>query len=195
MELAYLRVSSAGQHTDRQLTDLKLPIEQMYVDHCSGKDKDRPELQNLLRHLREGDVVHVHSLDRLARNLKDLMDLLDQMIGKGAEVRFHKENLIFAADKTNPMNRLLLQIFGALAEWERALIRERQAEGYEAARRSGKHLGRPSKVTEEQKEKVREAFRKDMLYNVARLSRETGVPPTSCRVIRKQLQEATEKTS
>ena len=187
MELGYIRVSTFAQHTDRQLADLKLPAECLYVDHSSGSNTDRPELQNLLKALREGDVVHIHSLDRLARNLKDLMNVLDKMLERGVTVHFHKENLVFSADKNNSMHRLMLQIFGGLAEWELALVRERQAEGIAAARRKGKKLGRPSKVTEAQKEQVREAFRKDPLYSVSRISRESGVPRSTCHGIREQL--------
>ncbi|MBQ7609054.1 MAG: recombinase family protein [Desulfovibrionaceae bacterium] len=189
MEIGYVRVSSEGQKTDRQLAELNLPAECLYVDRTSGKDVNRPELQNMLKALRPGDVLHIHSLDRLARNLKDLMSILDKLTEKGVEVRFHKENLAFTGDKQNPMSRLMLQIFGALAEWERSLIRERQAEGIRAAKRKGKPMGRPTTVTEDQRERVREALRKDMLYNIARLSRETGVPATTCRYIRKKMQE------
>lgn len=189
MEIGYVRVSSEGQNIDRQLADLNLPAENLYVDRTSGKDLNRPELQNMIKALRAGDILHIHSLDRLARNLKDLMNLLDQIIAKGVEIRFHKENLIFSSDKANPMNRLIIQIFGALAEWERALIKERQSEGIRAAKRAGRPIGRPTNVTEEQKEKVRETLKRDPLYCIARLSRETGVPPTSCRAIREKMKE------
>lgn len=191
MDIGYVRVSSESQNTDRQLAELNLPAEHLYVDRSSGKDINRPELQSMLKALRPGDILHVHSLDRLARNLKDLMNILDKLAEKGVELRFHKENLTFSANKQNPMNRLILQIFGALAEWERSLIRERQAEGIKAARKTGKHMGRPSSVTEEQKERVRDVFRTDMLYNVARLSRETGVPASTCRLIRERVKKET----
>ncbi len=189
MEIGYVRVSSESQNTDRQLAELQLPAENLYVDRTSGKNVNRPELQNMLKALRSGDVLHIHSLDRLARNLKDLMNILDRLTEKGVEVRFHKENLTFTGDRQNPMSRLMLQIFGALAEWERSLIRERQAEGIKAARKSGKHMGRPTTVTEEQRERVRESLRRDILYNIARLSRETGVPETTCRYIRQKMRE------
>ena len=195
MEIGYVRVSTESQNVDRQLADLNLPIENLYIDHSSGKDVNRPELQNMLKALRSGDILHIHSLDRLARNLKDLMNLLDTLTAKGVEVRFHKENLTFSTDQQNPMSRLMLQFFGAMAEWERALIRERQSEGIRAAKKSGKPIGRPTKVTDEQRERVREVFRRDMLYNVARLSRDTGVPETTCRYIRDKMKQEQENTN
>ena len=192
MEFGYIRVSTVGQNTDRQLRDLNLPSEALYIDHVSGKDTNRPELQHLLKALRPGDIVHVHSLDRLARNLKDLMSLLDQIRNKGVEVRFHKENLTLSPDSNNLVSMLFVQIFGALAEWELALQKERQAEGIAAARKLGKPLGRPTTVTQEQKEAVKARFREDIKANVARISREIGVPPTSCRLLRAQVQKEME---
>lgn len=187
MELGYVRVSSAGQNTDRQLAELNLPVENLYIDRSSGKDTERPELKNLMKSLRNGDILHVHSLDRLARNLKDLMKILDQLTAKGVEIRFHKENLTFKSDDPNSMNRLILQIFGALAEWERSIIKERQAEGISVARSKGKHMGRPSTVNNEQKEHVKKMFEGDILMPVARVSRESKVPYTTCRRIRDEI--------
>ncbi|MBR4607353.1 MAG: recombinase family protein [Lachnospiraceae bacterium] len=193
MEFGYIRVSSVGQNTDRQLADLSIPPENFFTDRLSGKDTERPELRNLLRTLREGDILHVHSLDRLSRNLRDLLKILDELIQKGVEIRFHKENLVFAHGRENSaMNRLILQIFGALAEWERSIIHQRQAEGIAQAKLQGKHLGRPSSVTKEQKEEVKRRLRQDMLMNLSRLSRETGVPRSTIRLIRSKMQEEQE---
>lgn len=193
MEFGYIRVSSVGQNTDRQLADLSIPPENFFTDRLSGKDTERPELRNLLRTLREGDILHVHSLDRLSRNLRDLLKILDELIQKGVEIRFHKENLVFANGRENSaMNRLILQIFGALAEWERSIIHQRQAEGIAQAKLQGKHLGRPSSVTKEQKEEVKRRLRQDMLMNLSRLSRETGVPRSTIRLIRSKMQEEQE---
>ena len=115
MEFGYIRVSSADQNTARQLADLDLPHENLYIDRCSGKDRDRPELKNLVRSARAGDIIHVHSLDRLARNLKDLLEIVDKLVSKGCELIIHKENLHFSKNKDDPMKKILLQIFGAFS--------------------------------------------------------------------------------
>lgn len=146
--VGYIRVSSTSQNTERQLADITL--DRVFTDKVSGKDTNRPELANCLNHLREGDVLHVHSIDRLARNLKDLQTLIEQLTSKGVSVRFYKEHLTFEAASASPMQTLMLQMLGAFAEFERTLIRERQREGIAAAKAQGKKLGAPAKVTDEQ---------------------------------------------
>jgi DNA invertase Pin-like site-specific DNA recombinase len=146
--VGYIRVSSTSQNTERQLADVTL--DKVFTDKASGKDSDRPELQNCIEHLRQGDVLHVHSIDRLARNLKDLQSLIETLTAKGVTVRFYKENLTFDGDKASPMQTLMLQMLGAFAEFERTLIRERQREGIEAAKAQGKKLGAPAKLSNEQ---------------------------------------------
>ena len=89
--VGYIRVSSVGQNTERQLADIELDLS--FIDKASGKDTNRPELTRCLAHLRNGDILHVHSIDRLARNLKDLQLLVEQLTSKGVSVHFHKENL------------------------------------------------------------------------------------------------------
>ena len=190
MDLWYVRVSTRSQHADRQLYDENIQPNQLYIDNCSARDADRPELRNLLRAVREGDVVHVHSVDRLGRNMKDILTLVDKIISKGAEIRFHQEGLSFSNSQNKPLSWLVLHIVGAFVQWEYSQIRERQEEGYEAARISGKPVGRPSNITEEQKEKVRNAFRNDPLYCVSRISRETGVPRSTCHRIREELKKS-----
>ena len=149
----YIRVSSTSQNTERQLVDVQL--DKTFIDKASGKDANRPELSNCLEHLREGDILHVHSIDRLARNLKDLQTLIDKLTHKGVTVKFHKEHLTFEAANTSPMQTLMLQMLGAFAEFERTLIRERQREGIEAAKASGKKLGAPAKLTPEQTAEIK----------------------------------------
>jgi len=141
--VGYIRVSSQGQNTARQLADIKLDKE--FVDMVTGSNQDREGLQECLAYVRAGDQLVVDSIDRLARNLQDLQEIVDRLIKKGVSVKFIKENLTFNANK-DPMATLTLQIMGAFAEFERTMIRSRQKEGIAAAKKAGKHLGRPIKV-------------------------------------------------
>jgi DNA invertase Pin-like site-specific DNA recombinase len=150
--IGYTRVSTTDQSTSRQLDGIKL--DRTFEDKVSGKSTDRPQLKACLDHLRDGDTLHVHSMDRLARNLQDLQSLVSDLTGKGVEVHFHKEALIFNTD-TGAMSKLMLQIMGAVAEFERALIKERQAEGIAKARKEGKHLGRKATLTPEQMKELK----------------------------------------
>ena len=102
-----------GQNTERQLADVAL--DRIFEDKISGKNTDRPELAKCLDHLREGDVLHIHSIDRLARNLKDLQTIVDDLKGKKVSTHFHKENLIFDASINNPMQQLMFQMLGSFA--------------------------------------------------------------------------------
>jgi DNA invertase Pin-like site-specific DNA recombinase len=137
--VGYIRVSSTNQNTVRQLVDVKL--DKVFTDRCSGAQADRPALTELLEWVREEDVVHVHSMDRLARNLQDLKELVAAINDKGASVKFHKESLEFSGEES-PMSELLLNLLGAVAQFERALIKERQREGIEAAKKRGAYKGR-----------------------------------------------------
>lgn len=114
----------------------------------SGKDVKRPQLQAMLNHVREGDTVVVHSLDRLGRNLVDLRKLVSDLTGRGVKLQFVKENLIFSGEDS-PMSNLLLSMLGAVAEFERALLLERQREGIAIAKRAGKYKGRKPSLNSE----------------------------------------------
>ena len=151
--VGYIRVSSLDQNTDRQLDGIQLDT--TFEDHCSGKDTNRPQLIACLRHLRQGDHLHVHSIDRLARSLKDLQTLVEELVDRGVAVQFHKENLIFSGD-SNPMHKLMFQMMGAFAEFERSMIRERQREGIAAAKKKGKQIGARPKLTSEQLHEIRQ---------------------------------------
>lgn len=147
--VAYIRVSSNSQNTDRQLDSIVL--DKIFTETKSGKSaNDRVELQNCLDYVREGDTLHVHSIDRLARNLADLQSIIEYANGKGVTVQFHKEGLTFLADSTNPMNKLMMQMIGAFAEFERNLIRERQREGIDKALAKGTKFGAKEKLTKSQ---------------------------------------------
>lgn len=151
--VGYIRVSSVMQHTDRQLADLSL--DKVFEDKVSGKDQERPALKAMLDYIREGDCVYVHSLDRLARNLTDLLDLVEKINAKGCSLHFMKENMVFENSKSDPTSKLLLSVMGAVAEFERSLIRERQREGIAIAKAQGRlHAGRKEKLTKEQLDEI-----------------------------------------
>ncbi|MCB9918591.1 MAG: recombinase family protein [Planctomycetes bacterium] len=134
LQVGYVRVSSADQNPQRQQEGLV--VDRIFTDHASGKDRNRPALAEMLAFVREGDTVVVHSMDRLARNVDDLRRLVQEMTGRGVRVRFVKENLIFAGEGS-PMAQLMLTMLGAVAQFERDLIRERQREGIELAKKRG----------------------------------------------------------
>lgn len=142
--IGYIRVSSSDQNADRQLADIQ--VNKKFIDKITGSLKDRPELNACIDYVRHGDTLYVHSIDRLARNLIDLQDLIKTIIQKGVTLKFVKENLTFTS-LHDPMAMLTLQIMGAFAEFERTMIRTRQREGIDAAKKAGKHLGRPPVTT------------------------------------------------
>lgn len=145
--VGYIRVSTEDQNTARQLEGLELT--KTFTDKLSGKDTNRPALKECLAYLREGDTLHVHSLDRLARNLDDLRGIIKQLTGRGVAVRTHKEGLLFTGDDS-PMANLLLSMLGAVAEFERSIIKERQREGIAIAKQKGVYKGRKASLSEEQ---------------------------------------------
>jgi len=150
--IGYVRVSSLDQNPDRQLE--QIPVDRTFTDKASGKDVARPQLDALLRFAREGDTVVVHSMDRLARNLDDLRRLVQQLTARGIRVAFVKEGLTFTGEDA-PMATLLLSVMGAFAEFERALIRERQREGIALAKRRGAYRGRKMALSVEQRAEAR----------------------------------------
>jgi DNA invertase Pin-like site-specific DNA recombinase len=139
--IGYIRVSSALQNTDRQLDGLRL--DKVFTEKLSGKDRDRPQLAACLEYCREGDVLLVHSMDRLARNVDDLRALVRELTGKGVAVKFVKENLTFNPNGGSSIfDQLMLTLLGAFAEFERSLSRERQREGIAKAKEKGVYKGR-----------------------------------------------------
>ena len=142
--LGYIRVSSYDQNSDRQLSGEKL--DRIFSDKASGKDVDRSQLKELLRFARDGDKILVHSMDRLARNLDDLRNLVKNFTSRGVSIQFIKEGLTFTGEDS-PMSNLLLSVMGAFAEFERALIKERQREGIELAKKRGAYKGRKKSLS------------------------------------------------
>lgn len=138
--VGYVRVSSVGQNDARQLDGITL--NKTFTDKASGKDTQRPQLQALLEFVREGDTVLVHSMDRLARSLRDLEAIVTGLTGRGVSVSFVSQGMTFTGDDS-PMNTLMLQMLGAVSQFERSLILERQREGIAVAKaKGGVYLGR-----------------------------------------------------
>ena len=145
--IGYIRVSSFDQNPDRQLESV--PVARVFTDKASGKDTQRPELERLLAFVREGDTVVVHSMDRLARNLDDLRRVVQGLTTRGVRIEFVKEGLTFTGEDS-PMANLMLSVMGAFAEFERALLRERQREGITLAKQRGAYRGRKRSLNAEQ---------------------------------------------
>lgn len=137
--IAYVRVSTVEQHEDRQCEGLKKhDIDKWFIDKCSGKNTDRPQLQALLEYVREGDTVYVHDFSRLARSTKDLLELVETLNGKGVALVSNKENL----DSRTPTGKLMLTMIAGIAEFERTNLLERQREGIAIAKEKGVYKGR-----------------------------------------------------
>tara|TARA_B110000259_G_C13837911_1_gene331422 strand:+ start:149 stop:709 length:561 start_codon:yes stop_codon:yes gene_type:complete len=150
--IGYKRVSSIEQNTARQLVDVDLDKE--FLDKVSGKTTNRPQLKACLSHLRHGDILHVHSIDRLARNMSDLLQIVNDLTSEGVTVRFHKESLVFSGGD-GPMDKLMLQLLRAFSEFEVAMISERQREGIAAAKSSGVRFGAKPKLSGKQVVEIR----------------------------------------
>lgn len=172
--VGYIRVSTVDQNVDRQLDGIE--VDRIFAEKVSGKTTQRPALEELLDYVREGDTIVVHSMDRLARNLDDLRQLVRTLTSRGVRVEFIKENLTFTGDDS-PMATLLLSIMGSFAEFERALIRERQREGIEQAKKRGAYAGRKKALTDEQvldiRERITAGETKAALAREYSISRET----------------------
>ena len=168
--IGYIRVSTLDQSHERQLEGIE--VDRSFVDHASGKDTSRPELEALLGFVRAGDTVIVHSMDRLARNLDDLRYLVGKLTSQDITVEFKKEHLIFTGNDS-PMAKLMLSVMGAFAEFERELIRERQREGIALARQRGVYRGRKKSLTHD--------VAKEIIHRIengeakARLAKEYGI--------------------
>lgn len=172
--VGYIRVSTLDQNTDRQLDGVEL--DKTFTEKASGRDTARPQLQAALEYLREGDLLLVHSMDRLARNLDDLRKIVLDLTKRGVHVQFVKESLTFTGEDS-PMAELLLSVLGSVAQFERALIRERQREGIVLAKKAGIYKGRKPSLTEAQVSEIRKRVgageKKAGLAAEYRISRQT----------------------
>ena len=168
--IGYQRVRVETRNMARQLDGVEL--DKVFTDKASGKDINRPELERAVDYTREGDTLVVHSMDRLARNLEDLRRIVRELTGQGVKVEFVKESLTFTGDDS-AMNTLLLSMLGAVAEFERSMILERQREGIAIAKAAGKYKGRKASLSETQAGELRERLAKG--ESVTALASEYGV--------------------
>lgn len=153
--VGYIRVSSFDQHIECQLDQVE--VDRLFIDKASGKSAERPQLKALLEFVRRGDTVVVHSMDRLARNLDDLRQLVQSLTQRGIKIQFLKENLSFTGEDS-PMAHLMLSVMGAFAEFERALIKERQREGITLAKQRGAYRGRKKSLSAQQISELKQAI-------------------------------------
>lgn len=138
MNIAYIRVSTVEQNEQRQIEAMKpFNIEKWFIEKISAKDTNRPKLQELLEFAREGDTIHVHDFSRLARSTKDLLDIVEQLTQKNIYLVSNKENI----DTSTPTGKLMLTMIGAINEFEKYNLLERQREGIAIAKRNGKYTG------------------------------------------------------
>lgn len=181
MDIGYIRVSTVEQKTARQLEGVEL--DRTYEDKCSGKDTNRPELNNMLKNLRSGDTVHVHDISRMARNIADLLDLVKSITAQGVTIRFHKESLEFTSNQNDPMQKLMLTMLGAVYEFEKDMMLERQREGIAIAKAAGKYKGRKPSVD---REKVIELLKGGM--SIRKVAAQVGVANSTVQLIKKEAQ-------
>lgn len=170
--IGYIRVSTLDQSTERQLDGIAL--DKIFTDKASGKDTNRPQLQAALDHLRAGDTLIVHSMDRLARNVEDMLRLVREMNGRGVSVEFIKENISFNAGSDDPRSTLMFTMLSAFAQFERSLIRERQREGIALAKAKGTvYKGRKPALNSERIAQLREQAATGA--NRSKLAKEFGI--------------------
>jgi DNA invertase Pin-like site-specific DNA recombinase len=171
MKIGYARVSTAEQNLDLQLDALKAAgCERIYEEHASGKDAERAELANCLKALRAGDVLVVWRLDRLGRNLADLVRIVGELESGKAGL----ESITEKVETVSSAGRLVFHVFAALAEFERNVIRERTLAGLKAARARGRLGGRPEKLSAKDKQQIR-ALLKDPAVRVKDVAKRFGV--------------------
>ena len=161
MEVSYIRVSSIMQNEARQMEAMKgKNIEKYFIEKISAKDTNRPKLQEMLEFVREGDIVHIHDFSRLARSTRDLLDIVEKLNQKGVTLKSNKENL----DTSTPTGKLMLTMIGAINEFERQNLLERQREGIEIAKREKKFKGgQEKKVDESEFEKALQEYKERKL--------------------------------
>lgn len=184
--IGYKRVSTVDQNTSRQLDGVQ--VDRVFEDHASGKDTNRPALQEALAYAREGDVLVVHSMDRLGRNTVDLCQMVKALTDRGVVVEFHKEGLRFTGE-ADRFSQLQFTILAAVAQFERSLILERQREGIQIAKVAGRYKGGQFKLKADRADELR--CRAGAGESKAALAREFGISRQS---LYSYLQTATSTT-
>lgn len=187
MNILYARVSTKEQNEQRQLENIKnYNIEKTFIDKITGKYTDRPELQKMLDYVREGDVVYIHDFSRIARNLKDLLNLVDYLSEKKVKLISIHENF----DTSTPTGKLMIQMIGAINEFEVNILHERQMEGIRIAQREGKYTGRKKvNIDLEQWSELYEKYMERKI-NKAKFAECLGISrPTLDKLLREQIDE------
>lgn len=177
MKVGYVRVSTEEQNTARQEVLMeKLGVEKIFIEKVSGKSQGgREQLEAMLQYVREGDVVVAESISRIARNTKDLLDIVERLSEKGVDFKSLKEQI----DTNTPSGKFMLTVFGAIAQLEREYILDRQREGIEIARQNGKYKGRkPIAVDGEKFVGVYARWKAGEIKAVAAM-RELGLAPST----------------
>lgn len=177
--IGYIRVSTVDQNTARQLEGLTL--DKVYTDKCSGKDKNRPQLTIMLEHVRAGDTVHVHDISRMARNVGDLLELVESLKAKGVTLKFYKENMTFTADANDAMQDLMLTMLGGIYQFERSMMLERQREGIAIAKKEGKYKGRPQSID---RERVSQLL--DEGVSIRKIATQLNISPSTVQAVKKE---------
>lgn len=187
MQIAYIRVSTIEQNEARQIEAMEhYNIEKWFTEKVSGKNTDRPQLKAMLDFAREGDTIHIHDFSRLARNTKDLLAIVELLNEKGITLISNKENI----DTSTPTGKLMLTMIGAIAEFERANLLERQREGIAIAKRNGVYKGRKPVDIPDFEEHYSRYMRREI--SKAQLAQELNISrPTLDKLIREfKLQSA-----
>lgn len=177
MKVGYIRVSTEEQNTERQEALMReLGAEKVFMEKATGKTrKDRTQLEAMLQYVREGDVVVAESISRIARNTKDLLDIVERLEYKGVDFISKKE----AIDTKTPSGKFMLTVFGAIAQLEREYILDRQREGIEIARQKGKYKGRkPLVIDEDRFTEVYVRWKSGRIKGVEAM-RELGLKPST----------------
>lgn len=185
MNIAYVRVSTVEQNEGRQIEALKEKnIDKWYTEKVSAKDTNRPQLKEMLEFAREGDTIFIHDFSRLARSTKDLLDIVEMLNAKGVHLVSNKENI----DSSTPTGKLMLTMIGAIAEFERTNLLERQREGIALAVKEGKYKGRREVKVDNFEEQYQRYKNREL--NKVQLAAKLGITrPTLNKLIDKYEQE------
>lgn len=177
--VGYVRVSTHDQNPARQLEGVEL--DRTFTEFASGKSLHRPILKECLAYVREGDQLHVHAMDRLARNLDDLRKTVTELTSRGVTIQFHSEQMTFAPSDRSPLGLLLLSVMGAFAEFERNILRERQREGIAVAKATGKYKRtRWKRLSVERAEELRRLVQVEQMP-IVEAARKFGCSPKTVR--------------
>lgn len=182
--VGYVRVSTHNQNTERQLNGY--PVDKIFTDYASGKDSDRVQLKEMLNYVRDGDMVVVHSMDRLARNVEDLLAMVRYLNRNNIKIKFLKENLTFEGNNS-PISVMFLTIMGAVAEFERSIIYERLMEGVTLAKQKGLYKGRKPSLSAEQIEIFKEKL--ELKFPLPKIAKMFNISLSSVRNYAKKVQQ------